>query len=249
MRILIFIILGLIPFFGKGQENDSTETLKRFAIGVNYSVDRTYRALKNTTDLAVFEGIKSSRDSRELPSLNYSFGLNLNYTLTKNFNLEVGIHYARLGYHTKGSDLLFSDLNDPRRGFNVDVENLPVTEKLIINHNYLMIPLGLRLYVLGSNVRLFLNTGISLNIFMSLNAIYEWELTDGSTEKVVESGGNNNKINLSFIFGGGIDYTVNEKWSVLLNPNYKRSISSIVDEKVNEYLLSMGVNMGVFYKF
>ena len=248
MKKLILILLILIHYWSYCQ-SDSIKTSKRFAIGVNYSIDQTYRTLY-ITDNPYSQGIKDSRDSREEASVNYTVGLNFNYFLIKRLSIEIGVLYAKIGYQTKETALIFSDLQDPRRGFTVDINNLPVSEKRIVNQNYLNIPVELKVFLMGNKVKFFLLGGISTNVFLDRVATYEWKLNDGSVDSVKETlrGGNFSKINMALVTGAGIDYSFKEKYKLRINPVYRRSISPIADWTNKEFPYSYGINLGVYFK-
>jgi hypothetical protein len=249
MKKIAIILFLSISFVGLSQTN-STKKENRFAIGFNYSVDRTFRVLKLSDGLNS-QSVKDSRDAREEPSINYTTGLGFSYSFTKRLNAEIGVLYAQTGYQTKESNLSFSNIQDPRRGFSVDVSNLPLTENLIVKQNYLNIPIKIRAFLIGKKVKFFLEGGLSTNIYLKRRLTYNWTLTNGEKQStsVDGDGGNISKINVALVLGLGIDYYIKDNYILKLNPVYRKSINQIADWVNKEYIYSFGLNLGVYYQF
>jgi len=248
MKKLIIILFLSISFVGLCQTKP-LEKEKRFAIGINYSIDRTFRTLKpdNSSNSAA---VKISRDSREVPSINFTSGIGFSYKISKTFSTEIGVIYARNGYQTEENNLTFSNLENLRRGYQ-DSNDSPVTGNLVYNLDYLNIPLKLRTYILNRKVRFFVEGGLSTNINLKNKIVINMVNADGYKESFTggDMGGNVSKINMAFILGVGADYTFKENYVIRLVPTYRRSITQVAKWVNKEYLYSYGINLGLHYKF
>jgi len=249
MRTIISITFILATCIGYCQ-SDSLEVFKKFSIGINYSIDQTFRVLK-ISDAVNSLAVKDSRDETEEPSINYTVGLSFNYYLNKKINIEITTLYAQTGYQRKESTLTFGNLQDPRRGFSVDFSNPPLTERLIVKQNYLSIPVKIRAFLIGSKLKLFLEGGFSTDIYLRRRLEYQWTLKNGEKKSISENGagGNMNRINMAIVLGVGVEYALKNRCFLRLNPIYRRSINQISDWVNKEYRYSFGLNVGVFYMF
>lgn len=231
----IFILILILPLNLFCQEDIQTDN-KKIAIGVNYSIDRTFKS--------------PLKSSLEIPSINYSIGLNLNYSLSKKISIETGLLFANLGYKTKELTLDNSFILDPRRGFPVDPNNIPITEQLIVDRYYLNIPIYLNFYLFGTKTQFYISGGFSIYNFLWESNYYKIGLSDGSDD--VTSKEHNTYITKSNLaFGGsfGLDYNFMNNFLFRINPFYKRFITPVKNNSQKEYWYSYGINFGVYFKF
>ena len=60
---------------------------------------------------------------------------------------------------------------------------------------------------------------------------------------------NYNKVNLQMIAGLGADYDLNKHFKLRIEPYFRRSINSVSNTQIKNYMYSFGTNMAVYYKF
>jgi len=248
MKKLVTILFLSASFVGVCQ-SESSEKETKFSIGVNYSIDQTYRVLKDNP--AANPYIKDIRDLREVSTINYTAGVSFNLRLTKRLSAETGLLYSKTGYKTKETSLTFGNVADLRRGFVYDENNPSLSNQFVVVRNYLQVPINLRFYLTNNKLRFFMLGGLSTNVHLSEKITYDIVLADGT--KINESSNKTGTVTpnmySTYAFGFGIDYSYKNKYMLRLNPIYRRSITKTTEWTHEEYLVSYGINLGVFYKF
>ena len=216
------------------QEIDTTKT-KRIAIGLTFSPDYCYRTLKpNETT----KWIADFRDSIEIPKFGFTTGLCLLYQLNKRITLETGLQFSSKGEKTKQAPLIFAQ---PEPGN-------PIKNTFIYKYNYLDIPYKVNYFILTKRLKFFISGGVSTNLFLFRNTTSIVEYIDGQTKTYNSKGGGLSRINIAVLAGLGINYELNNKLTIRIEPTYRRSITSIVNAPIKGYSYSTGVNTGLFLK-
>ncbi|MCW8898777.1 MAG: outer membrane beta-barrel protein [Flavobacteriales bacterium] len=243
----LFIFISSLSLLGQSVSLSHND---KYQIGINYSINNTFRVLKNDSKNENFDNIIDSRNKREKSLLNNSLGINFILNFKDKMFIETGVTYSIMGYQTKEQELLFSNLSDPRKGFTVNYSNLPTTEKLIVEYAFIKIPTTFNVTFIDKKISVYGLGGISTNFLLYKESTYEWLLQDGSID-IVKSGKNKwdlyNTINFSAIVGLGLKYSVNEKIDLRLTPNFEYSFTSFTDSKMKEYPYSYGVQIKLFY--
>lgn len=238
MKRLITILI-VIPFVTFCQNTDSTKT-KRISIGINFTLDNCYRTIKPD---ASGKWIADIRDTLEIQKLGYCTGLNFSWNINKRLALETGIWYSDEGYKTKKVLLIWitpSGQPDP---------TLAKYNTFIYHYNYIDIPVKANFYLTTKRAKFFISAGVSPSIFISqkLNSILEY--SDGHVDKSMHTGRTDfERINLKANVGLGFTYDLTKKLYYKIEPSYRRSITSIVNAPIKEYLYSIGLNIGISYK-
>lgn len=249
-KAILYIFCMLISSFPLFGQSVSLSHNDKFQIGINYSVNNTFRVLKNDSKNEHFDNIIGSRNNNEKSLLNNSLGINFIINFKKTMFFEIGVNYSIMGYQTKKQELSFSNLSDPRKGFTVNYSNLPTTEKLIVEYTFMKIPTTFNVSFIDKKISVFGLGGVSTNFFLYKESTYEWLLQDGSLD-VVKSGKNKwdlyKTIHFSAIVGLGLNYSVSEKINLQLTPNFEYSFTSFTDGKMKEYPYSYGLQLKLFY--
>ena len=236
MKQIVFF-LALLPLALFGQSADSS-SLKRFAIGLNYSPDYSYRTLKPTAES---KWIADSRDTLEIPKYGYTSGLSLLFRISKNLTFETGLQYSNKGEKTKTRKLEIFDPNSPQSSMNT----MEVT--FVYSYNYLDIPIKANYYLINKKFKFFLSGGLSNNIFISSTNKSTISFAPGnSTTNTTKSSTNYSLVNIAALAGFGIEQQLNSKLSLRLEPIYRRSITSIINAPIKGYLYSAGMNFGLY---
>ena len=239
MKQIVFF-LALLPLALFGQSSDPVR-VKRFAIGLNYSPDYSYRTLKPTEQS---KWIADSRDTIEIPKYGYTAGLNFLFRLNKKLTLETGLQYSNKGEKTKTRTLGILDPNSPQSPTNT----IEVT--FVYSYNYLDIPIKANYYLINQKFKLFLSGGISSNLFLSSTSKSTISFAPGnSSTNTSKSSTKYSSVNFALLAGFGIEHQLNSRFSLRLEPIYRRSIIPIIDAPIRGYLYSAGMNFGFYYNY
>ncbi|MCP4164196.1 MAG: PorT family protein [Deltaproteobacteria bacterium] len=168
--------------------------------------------------------------------------MNIAYRLSRCFTLASGVLYANKGYEM-GKIYFVTDVGSSSEKLEIG--------SLKLDFNYVDVPLKVNLYLTTKELRFFLSTGISGNIFITRKpkAIINGKNTETNSSRAGFSA-----FNFSVLAGFGIDYELSKKLNLRFQPQYQRFITSILDESIfneglNEHLYSYGINLDIYYKF
>ena len=233
----ILLFLTLLPLVLFGQSADSSQ-IKRFAFGLNYSPDYSYRILVPEPQVKL---IADLRDSTETPKYGFTTGLNLLFRINKRFTLETGFQYSNKGEMNDGNIVLIDDIDATKPPLNAP----RITA--IYSYNYLDIPFKANYYLINKKFKLFLSGGISNNLFISSENKFLFKYPDGNTTTTTGEGPKLLPINFTLLAGFGLEHQLNKRFSLRLEPIYRRSITSINDAPIRGYLYSAGMNFGFYF--
>ncbi len=226
--------VGTIKTKVSAKTMDTTKTSK-FEIGCSVSPGYGYRKLKADAES---NDIKQIRDTLEVARFGYTAGINVKYRFNNKIGIETGILYSDKGEKTK------------RTSF----EDVPSGQKVIYytykyHYHYLDIPLKVNYYFFTGKVKLYVTAGISTNIFINKKTTLlkghdktDWEKTNSKTTTGF------NRFNFALLAGAGINYKISDKLNLKAEPMYSRSLTSIINAPVKEYLYSYGLSIGIYRK-
>jgi len=244
-RIVLSIVLLFLSISAFSQKKDSTAskidtgtTRKKFALGIIISPNYSYRSLSGDGS-ALANNIIRSRDSMEIAKYRYTIGISGMFEPVKNLSLETGLFYSAYGYGTISEKLI----NNQGKNAGSIIWNY--------NYDYITVPLNLGYSLHFSKFNIHANAGLTLGYWINSTTDHIVNNINGTTstgsqsmDPVVRH------LNMFFNAGVGIGYDVSNNLSVLLEPTYTRSFITIIEgAQVSEYFYTMGVNIGVYYRF
>jgi opacity protein-like surface antigen len=237
MKKLFYLFL-LLPLFSLGQNQTNMKDTK-FAVGLCFSPDYSYRYLSTDVDAKKF--IKEERDTSETPDFGFTAGVSLHYSFNKRFAVESGLLYSKKGYKKTLTKFSAFDPNDPL---------IPERAVFYSRFDYLCVPVKFNYVFIDKRFKLFVTAGVSANFFIKEETKIVSEFSNRTTVKYVEDNISDfRKLNLEFLAGIGADYNLNKHFKLRLEPLFRRSINSITTTDIKGYLYSGGLNFGVYYKF
>lgn len=227
-----------------GQDTTTTTTKHKFFIGLNLSPDYCGRVITqngNTLSNANWSRVKAMEDSIFKPKFGHSLGITLEYQIGNRLYFESGLQFSNKGYKT----IPIMTLYDP---FNPDGSVTEATN--IISHNYLDLPLKVKLYFLKNKFQLLTSVGATLNYLLRVS-IKTIPTVETEEFKVVTHiiDYPYNKINISPTISFGAKYNFNDKMNVQVAPTFRYGLLKLdnKDYKI-EHLWSAGININLYYK-
>lgn len=240
IKQITILLLTLTTFCSYGQgytEQNPVADFKRVQFGINFSTDVAFRTLKTNNDNPSGEVIIEQRNKIETIKLGYTTGLNACYNINNFLGLESGIQYSNKGYQTKKQDLIFEN-PDP---------TLPEKSQFIYNLHYIDIPLKVNFTAGKKKVRFFTSAGLTANIFIKKTQTTIFVYSDRTERNANPSNFDFNRINISPTASIGIDYKINERMNLRVEPTFRYGVLKIIDSPVTGYLYSGGLNIGYYF--
>ncbi len=234
MRKLFFLILFL-PLLSVGQNQTNIKDAK-FAVGLCFSPEYF-----NTVYYTDYNGlIDKNNDTNSVSSFGFSAGISVLYKLNDKITIESGLSYYQTGYDV--FKLAFPLGNT--------YPFLPITTSYNM-YKFISLPLKMNYFLINSKLKLFVSAGIDANLLSEIKVyaidMYENDKIKERYYKVSKE--NYNTVNLQIIAGFGADYDLNKHFKLRIEPFFRRSVNSVSNTEIRNYMYSAGANMGVYYKF
>ncbi len=196
-----------------------------------------------------------------------SFGVKINYHLSKKFFLQSGVNKLELAYNTKDVNATLSSVKNAsnnintsrsgvilRSGNNNLANNLPeinsanksnVSGDLNQSIEYFELPLEMKYSLYDKKVGLNLVGGIS-TYFLTNNSVSI--VSQNSTINLGEAN-NLNSFNFSGNFGVDLDYKISKSWYLNIAPMFKYQFNTYSNSAGNFKPYYFGVYSGLNYRF
>lgn len=240
MKQLTIFLLTLTTLSSYGQDKTketTTSDFKRIQIGINVSPDICFRTLKNNDGSSSSDFVLTQRNNRETIKVGYTAGLNVCFNFKKFVGLETGIQYSNKGFQTKFQDLIIGQ-PDP---------SLPNKSKFIYDYHYIDIPLKVNFTVGKKKVRLFTSIGVTTNIFIRETQTSVLVYSDRTDKKTNPTNFDYNKLNISPTISVGMDYKINSRMNLRVEPTFRYGVLKIIDTPVTGYLYNGGLNISYYF--
>ena len=236
MKNLTIIILTIFVFSAYGQES-STIDFKRVQIGIIVSPDICFRTLKNNDGSPISDLTLTYRNNRETIKIGYTAGLNACFNFKNIIGLETGVQYSNKGYQTKIEDITFGQ-PDP---------SLPDKFKYIYDYHYIDIPVKANFTIGKKKVRFFTSIGVTTNILIKYTETCILVYSDHTNRETNSTSFNYNKVNISPTISVGIDYKINNRMNLRVEPTFRFGVLKIIDAPVTGYLYNGGFNISYYF--
>lgn len=235
MKTRYIFILIFLPMFVFGQTEGK---VKKFAAGLNYEVNSSFRQLKYTdfnTEIGII------RNNEEVPKIGFTIGLNGRYQFSPKASANLGVLYSNVGMKTKMQPLNNTGQpNEPNLGYSE------------YDFNSVIFPLKIN-YTLKSYKKwdIYVHGGTALNLFTSKNTTFYTYIDDQlHSQNTNTQKDGYRKITYSGLVGIGLNCYIPEKTILVIEPIYRRYLTSIgLQPSGKEYLYSIGVNLKVMGAF
>ena len=212
--------------------------VKRFIVGLNFSLDHNYRTLKNNDGSSSSDVVIDVRNESEVGKLGFTSGLNVRFDFTKFFGLETGIQYSIKGYQTKEKDLFWPAPNP----------TAPTKGKFISNYHYIDIPVKANFTFGSGRTRFFSSIGLTTNVFIKETQTTVLKYADNKKDKDTQPTNHKyNSLNLSPMIGVGLDYKINDRTSFRIEPTFRYGVLKLIDSPVAAYLWNGGLNLSYYF--
>lgn len=223
MKNLLLFLCFYFPSLLLAQSNTKLEILG--------SLDYSNRIITNSI----------SFHTHGMGKVNTHFGVNYYQKLKPKLWLKIGVGFASLGYNTKQSTLMFAD-GLATGGVSTD----PLAGKKLqfsYNYHFLEIPFSLHYDFSEKKLKSFVEFGLVQMYY--LQTITKQKLDGESHTKGNEQESIINDFQLATKIAFGVSYSFNEKWEMVVQPNFRYHLNKIVDAPVDEHFWSAGLAIGM----
>ena len=240
MKQLPIFLLLLITLSSNGQNTDkkvSTADFRRVQIGINFSPDICFRTLKNNYGRSTSDLIIKRNNENEIVKFGYTAGLNVCFNIKRFVGIETGIQYSNKGYQTKTIDYTSGQPSPfaPKEG------------QFIFNFHFIDIPLKVNFTIGKKKVRFFTSVGLTTNIFIKETQTSILKYTDRTDRNTKQTTYDYNRINISPTISLGIDYKINSRMNLRIEPTFRYGVLKIIDAPVTGYLYNGGLNISYYF--
>lgn len=211
----------------------------RWQIGLNVSPQINYRLLHSTPGDQGSAKVKDIRDRIEIPRPQYTAGVSLGYQLNEHISLNSGLQYGNWGGQTERSDIIYSHPNP----------TLPKQISTQYNLNYLILPATVNMTFGHKRLKFTAGAGLNALYLLREQTIQRFFYTGGETETEKVRTPNYRKFNLAAQLSAGVDYALNEKVHLKLEPVLRFAMIQSVDASVKENLYNYGLNIAAYWKY
>ena len=217
-------------------------TYAQQSIGINFSVDRTYRTLK-ANESSVIQTDVDYRDSIFKPSFHFTIGLNLQKEISNKILLNKTIKYFTSGYESILVSL-------PPENPGVEMLNT----KQIIKREHVSILVSLKYFLTKNKINTFSIFGLSANFPVKTNINSQYFIYKSDRTTSYQTSDNTllwkfKPVLIFAEFGLGFDIPINNEYSFQINPVYRRAINSNTKSFPKQFLYSSGINFTIYRNF
>lgn len=236
MKLVCILIATLFYSSLYGQTNLPAG---KYSIGLSIDPAYSYRTLSKQVDSSSADIIYKSRNEREIAKPGYHFAITMRYQVNNILQIETGFQYANKGYRTKKQSTVFFP-PDPGQ---------PTYASFKYNYNYIGIPIIVRALYGRPKLQFSTSLGVASNLLLNVKTKSKYEYADGHNEHDIESSSYNyKKFDLAPMLGVGINYRMNNKLLLSIEPTFRYSVLPTTETAIRERFWSVGVNAGLFYK-
>ncbi|MBI1286071.1 MAG: outer membrane beta-barrel protein [Flavobacteriales bacterium] len=245
-RLSLLLGFGFLFLTAVAQENE----VLLLQLKAGYSPDVAFRTLqpRDKNDSGEKQAI-DYRNKDEVPIYGNTAYVSACYNLNQHIGVEAGLQYALKGYQTKQHELTYGQLIDPRYGF-VYNPNAGMADKVRFAYrfHYIGIPIKFN-YTLGTGkTRFFGSVAVVTEFLVSSQQTAVWSYSDGSKKRnAVSSPYDFRTVNFSPQLSAGVDYRINNRMGVLVEPTFRFGAINIVDAPIRGYLWSFGLNLSYYF--
>ena len=227
-------------------------------IGSNSRVDAAEASFGQADDLVANRAITQNEQNYD-PGFSYSLALNGGWQLAPRWVLQSGLQYQSARSKTSTNTLIQNSVTQEsialnaldNRGFSANsLQAFDADLNLTNNYQFVSVPLKIGYIIVNKQFQLGLNTGVSTDFFLK-NKVSE---VNGLTDDFEQQPGNNSPFRRTFfsgLVGLEMGYRFLESYSFILEPTYRRSLSSLTNQSasVSSNPSSLGVTVGFRYTF
>ncbi len=235
MKQLLILIAILATLTTNGQTAKSKHNI---SIGYSVAPAYSFRTLNNNDGNSSSDIATDARNKNELAKFGYRTGVNFLFSCSGSVGFETGIILSSKGYKTKKLNLTFAQ-PDP---------SSPVTAQFNYSYQYIGIPLKARFMTGKNKLRFISSVGFTTNFLSSVKHNTKYEYADGRTDNGKQSSTSGlKKVDISPTISAGIDYKLNDKIYLIVEPMFEYGVIKTRDTPVTEHLWDAGINIGFYY--
>ena len=235
MKVLLSFLFVFVYISVFGQFGSSIDCVTGLNVG--------YRYLNpNKTD--VFPGYVDIRN-KERVGIRAEFGANYNLKVGSKLYLKTGVRLADKGYNSKKLDILKWGLEEPNGVYDPNaVQSNSDLKSIVFKYHFFFVevPVALRYeFYQKGKFSIYAEAGGSAAYYLQSVTVQKTNLGRKKFNKKEDA---INDFHFSAIIGAGVNYQVNGKTQLFLQPNFNYQLTDLVNTPVNEHLYTAGLEIG-----
>ncbi len=250
-----------VPFNSHKQNFFNKKPFPELSITGNYTHNQY--SLNNSSSESFMSNVQDNE--KQLESLDIFFGYNI--PIYRGFGVFTGLNYgqvdSKLDFTFKDKKEIVIDSALTKIVYKSLTDTLRIYERAKTNatyeihdvkynyRRYIRVPVLLTFASSLKSLKYEIRIGADLNILTCNNA--KAVTPEGKTVSIEDTELNLNKDKIlgDFHFDFRLEFKINKNLAVLFGPQYKMSLSSLMQEKAgfNQYRHSIGVNIGAKYRY
>ena len=215
--------------------SQTQSSLSKHSIGITFEPNYGYRYL-NFSSYNKF--IAKERNANEVGRFGLTAGIELKRRTSNKSEFSYGVVYSRFGYDTRFKDLNFvtSNVNYPKRS------------KTAYFYESMGIPMSVAYHFTKWKLNFYLKGGIQTNYIFQRTARTVLEYVNHVDHSQHTATLGFQQFNVAALVGLGIQYKLNNKFSLVAEPIFRKSLTSLnADKSAKENPYSLGLFVKVFY--
>lgn len=228
--LMLFGILSLSPLLSFTQSESHPG---KWSAGLHFAPEYSYRSLQSGS---VGSNIVAYRDNFEIPSFGFTTGASFLYKLNRRISVETGLKFSDKHYSSTYRDIIF-EVDEGIKKF-----------KSSSHFYYLSIPMKGTYNVYSGKIKVYVAAAVYCDLFLVAKTVSFLKYDDGHVKKSSSRMKYDFSLfNMSGSIGAGIDLPVNDRISIRVEPNYRKSFFPVLDAPIEEFEYSFGLDSGVIY--
>lgn len=220
-------------------------------IGVFFNGTYTYRTLINEDNSKLVEAAIENRNGFELAKPSYQIGLSATFFKKGKLELLGAISLTNYGEQLKTYNLTYGDQIDPQRGFAYTTSDY-ILHSFTYNFYYLDIIPTVKYNLLDKKIKLYTSLSPEVNFYLGGKTKKKYSENGEVFKKQEQYDEPSNPMTFSGAIGLGIKLPLGEKFSLSVEPNYRRMLTNKLkssEVNINSKYYSWGLKTGLSYNF
>ncbi|MBK8601905.1 MAG: outer membrane beta-barrel protein [Saprospiraceae bacterium] len=235
MKIFLPFLLLIVSLSAFGQFSSSLDCVGAMNIGYRYI---------NPHKSDVPSGFVDIRNKEQV-GLRADFGLNFNKKFGSKLYFKTGLRMANKGYNSYKLNTLKWGLDGKDGVYHPDFPTGGTEDKssqFKYHYFFLEMPVMIRYeFIQKSKISIYMEAGSAVSYYLQSVTVHNY----GTDRKVFKENEQSiNDFQISAILGVGLNYQLNNKTQLFLQPTFNYQLTDLVSAPVNEHLYSAGLELG-----
>lgn len=236
MRSLTILVLCLMLQPAVAQDEQVPRRV--WKLGVNGSIDHSYRVLVKNESNEIVDWITDLREQYERPITAFTCGFDLHWDAHRRWGITSGIRYGVMGFQMKDVTLIAADWEESG------------TADLRYHYGYLSVPLLVRARIGNGALCFEPGIGISADRLHEQYVKARYELANGTVQhdRFPDKTVTYNEWGASAWLELTVSATLSDRWQLRFGNRARYALTQLVDAPISAHLYAIGFVSALAYK-